>query len=107
MKSVPPKLWRQGDVLIQQIDALPARAHPLHSSVLFEGEASGHQHRVKDKRSARLLFWGGFKYLEVLPGGAEIVHPEHAAVMLEPGCYRVWQQREYVDAGHAPRNVAD
>lgn len=101
------KLWRQGDVLIQEIEKLPSSPYPVEGLVLFRGEASGHRHAVKEKGTAKLWrassmvshqgkFLVGNFYLEVFAGGAEIEHQEHDSIYLKEGCYRVWQQREYV-----------
>lgn len=105
-----PKLWRQGDVLIQQVESIPGHYAPAYRKILFRGEASGHCHALKEGSDAELLVLRGFgspPYLKVGAGGAEIVHQEHGAIRLEEGCYRTWQQREYVDAANAPRTVRD
>jgi hypothetical protein len=102
-----PKLWRQGDVLIQETDRIPFSAHARNTAILYRGEASGHCHALREKESARVWFLNPHHYLEVFEGGAEIVHPEHAPIPLPWGFYRIWQQREYVDAAHVPRIVTD
>jgi len=108
MKPAVFKLWRQGDVLIQGIAALPKGFCELGPGPLFSGVASGHHHQLKDRKSARIGIDRGLeRYLEVLTPGAEIIHPEHATIPLPAGSYRLWQQREYADAKSAPRPVAD
>jgi hypothetical protein len=92
--------WRQGDVLFEAdtlIGALPAR----DGDVLFQGEATGHTHRVvSPDGSARILVASeAMLLLEVGPAGATIVHEEHRPLALEAGTYRVWRQREYDPRG--------
>ncbi|MBF0594988.1 MAG: hypothetical protein HQL22_08460 [Candidatus Omnitrophica bacterium] len=92
---------RQGDVLIVMIGAIPKGATKRKSRVLSEGEVTGHAHRLD----------GGKVYEkeDVLYFRAESVvhlnHEEHATLTLEPGAYRVIQQREYEPEGW--RNVGD
>lgn len=102
-------LWRQGDVFIQSIQAIPAasRATPLPHGVLVHGEITGHSHRVEDLREAS-LFSGRTPdeiYIEVTGDVVRIVHEEHGPVSLPGGLYRVWRQREY--APDAIRVVVD
>jgi hypothetical protein len=66
--------------------------------VLAYGEVTGHAHRVETPDHAELWRVGGdinMLYLRVL-APTRIVHEEHRPIPLEPGVYRVWQQREYV-----------
>ncbi|MBA3824947.1 MAG: hypothetical protein H0X24_13760 [Ktedonobacterales bacterium] len=88
-------LWRHGDVLIATIDAIPEGGVRLHDPVLAHGEVTGHTHRVADPHAAELWLVQGVLYLKILEA-TRIIHEEHAAIPLEPGTYRVWQQREYV-----------
>jgi len=95
-----PAMWRQGDVLIARVDAIPERARrsPVSHGILVHGELTGHSHRLEDPRSA-LLFSGaaaiGELYLDVPAGGTRIIHEEHGPIDLPHGLYRVWRQREY------------
>ena len=100
--------YRQGDVLIESVLEIPAatRAVPRENGaiVLAHGEATGHAHRIAN-RVARFLETGdGARYLD-LPTRARVVHPEHGAVTLPPGSYRVSRQVEYTP--QEVRNVAD
>jgi hypothetical protein len=93
-------MWRQGDVFITRVEAIPQRARrsPLPHGILVHGELTGHSHRLEDPKSA-MLFSGaqaiGELYLDVPAGGARIVHEEHGAIELPQGLYRAWRQREY------------
>lgn len=90
--------YRQGDVLLVKvdIDALPKGAVQQESKeriVLAYGEVTGHAHAI-DSSFASLYQWQGDRLIEAKPG-ARLVHEEHNTIDLEPGFYRVVQQREY------------
>jgi len=98
------RLWRQGDVLIQECPALPAGCTARKGRTIAKGEATGHSHRLTGERGAELFDppageagpRPGLMYLRVPEGSrAAVVHPEHTTVELEAGCYRVWRQREF------------
>jgi hypothetical protein len=96
-------MWRQGDILIQQIEAIPGGLARRKRLVLASGDTSGHSHKIKDRRTANLFLsaspWSSDMYLEVTEEMAEVVHPEHATIPLPKGCYRVWRQREFTERG--------
>jgi hypothetical protein len=102
-------MWRQGDVLIERVEAIPASARRLKRPVLASGDSTGQRHQIRDRRAARLLASGEGNatqfYLEVVAKEAGVVHPEHGEVVLPRGTYRVWRQREFDDMGTRP--VAD
>ena len=102
----PPRLWRQGDVLIQECATLPGGCTRRKSAVIAKGEATGHSHRLSRSRGsvlydpppaeARDAQFPGLMYLTVpADGNCTVAHSEHAAVVLPPGCYRLWRQREF------------
>ena len=100
--------YRQGDVLLVKVDmdALPKGAVAQNSKgriVLAYGEVTGHAHAI-DSTFASLYQWKGDRLIEVKPG-ARLVHEEHNAIDLEPGFYKVIQQREYEPGSY--RIVAD
>jgi hypothetical protein len=88
-------LWRQGDVYIETVSSIPEGAVERNSSVLADGEVTGHQHRIKDFRSAIVFEVRGQLFVDVLAEIADIVHEEHDTIRLKRGQYRVWRQREY------------
>lgn len=92
---MPEKLWRHGDVLIQAVATLPEGGVRRQGSVLAYGEVTGHSHHVETPDAAELWWAVGSLYLRVL-APTRIVHEEHQPIPLEPGVYRVWQQREYL-----------
>jgi len=91
------KQYRQGDVLLVQVDSLPPDAGLEDKSssdiVLAYGEVTGHAH-VVDASAASLYNSQGEHFLEVVAATA-LSHQEHASIVLEPGVYRVVRQREY------------
>lgn len=103
-----PKIYRQGDVLIEQIAELPkALKRQKGRIILALGEATGHHHAIEERDAAD--WWkadadGADHFLTVKTETA-VTHQEHAPIVLPPGNYRVRRQREYTPA--AIRNVAD
>jgi len=113
--------FRQGDLIIEQVDVVPADAVSVvpvaGRYVLAEGEATGHAHTIEATPDVELYERNGVMYLRVLGADetvreaarksvAELLHQEHAAHTLAPGTYRI--RRQIVeDAAHAPRQVAD
>ena len=93
-------LWRQGDVLIAQIDAIPAEAHRRADTVLAEGEITGHMHRIAEPDAAELFEHDGLQYLKVIASTATLVHDEHDPITLARGLYRFWRQREYTPGAY-------
>lgn len=98
-------MYRQGDILIKPVAAMPAGAKQTEL-ILAYGEATGHAHRLtgdglvfRDPESQRL-------FVKVMAGGAAVVHDEHRTVQLPgPGLYEVVGQREY--APDEIRRVSD
>lgn len=112
------KQYRQGDVLIEQIDEIvdsefaPERADRV---VLAYGEVTGHAHALVG--DIEVLYPTETarpetpQYLRVVAGlnasiNAELQHEEHSTIAVPPGLYRVTRQREWTDADE-PRQVAD
>jgi hypothetical protein len=96
-------LWRQGDVLIQTVDAIPPGYRPLKRPVLASSDSTGHRHQIRDRQTARLYSapdqFNSDMYLDVTADEAQLVHPEHDTIVLQRGQYRVWRQREYTVFG--------
>ncbi len=102
-------MWRQGDVLIERVEAIPSSARRLKRPILASGDSTGQRHQIKDRRAAQLLSVGDGRatqlFLEVTAEEAGVVHPEHGEIVLPRGVYRVWRQREFDERGD--RFVAD
>ena len=97
-QEVRMRTFRQGDVLLEKMESLPPGAalqgNRDNRIVLAYGEATGHAHAVSTE-FANLYRIGRERYL-LTTEGARLVHEEHAPIALEPGVYRVVQQREYI-----------
>lgn len=94
-----PRMWRQGDVLLFSITAVPEGAQKLPHCTLAEGELTGHSHRVAEPEAVELFEKDGTLYLTVKKESATVVHDEHGPITLERGVYRVAKQREYAPRG--------
>jgi hypothetical protein len=107
----PRLMFRQGDVLLVAVDALPeqARLEPRTGRiVLAEGEVTGHAHAIEE-HDALTYTYQGERYL-LTRSTAQLIHEEHAPIAVPPGAWRVVIQREYApEAGtYRPwRTVAD
>jgi hypothetical protein len=102
-------LYRQGDVLLIKVNSIPnnlKEAEPESGRyILARGEATGHHHSVET--GPALMFVcpeESILYLDVVRP-VELVHQEHAAILIEPGQYQVVRQREYMPS--EVRYVAD
>ena len=101
------QIVRQGDVLLVPTDKITGKEQPDGKVVLALGEVTGHHHRFEEGFGVKL-------YLDGPTGGgqsiwakktAELVHEEHATVVVAPGKYRQAFQVEYTPA--ELRRVAD
>ena len=82
---------RHGDVLIERIDAMP-EGKKLDRKFLFEGEVTGHAHRIDIGEIFETQ--GGDLYLRV-EKLTKVTHEEHKTVTITKGVYRVRQKRQY------------
>jgi len=92
------KVYRHGDILIASVETIPGHARSRPGLVLAYGEVTGHSHRVETEGRAQLLELGGLLFLSIEGEPARLVHEEHDTIVIEPGTYRVWRQREYLSA---------
>lgn len=95
-------MWRQGDILIQQVDAIPVGLPIQKRLVLNSSDTTGHTHAIRDRRSAKLFVGQNDAaefFLQVVHDAADLIHPEHGTITLPQGSYRVWKQREFTPAG--------
>jgi len=117
MKKV---IIRQGDVMLVQVDSIPADAKPVPMDkgriVLAYGEVTGHAHAIADytmqdaandtKRIiARLLESSGQRYL-VVDKPVNLTHEEHTPHLIPKGMYKVPVQVD-MNTDKLPRRVAD
>jgi hypothetical protein len=111
-----PTVYRQGDVLIRRVDAIPAGTKPIAREggriVLAHGEVTGHSHAI-GSREARFVMAtepssGGAaprRFLHVKAATVALRHEEHAEIKLPRGKYEISIQSEYHP--EAIRDVAD
>jgi hypothetical protein len=103
------RLWRQGDILIQEVEAIPEGLVLQKQLILSASNTTGHKHQIKNPRAGRLFArkgnLNGDLFLEITHVWADLVHPEHGTIELPMGNYRVWKQREFTVNG--PVRVAD
>lgn len=99
---------RQGDVFLQRVDEIPAKAKKAPRDrgkvVLAYGEVTGHSHAF-GSRAVNLFRCEAESFISVGPGGALLKHEEHAPIKVPEGKYRVVIQREYTEG--RIQNVAD
>lgn len=104
------KLFRQGDVLVRQVEEIPTglRTVPRDNGrvILAYGEVTGHAHAVEGDVEFLAADLADLedRFLRV-EAEAQVVHEEHDTITLPPGNYRVVRQREYTP--EAIRTVAD
>lgn len=119
-KKIETTHYRQGDVLIERISSVPAKAEPQKKSrkiILAHGEVTGHHHCLEiadpadwwkqgeiSTANSKPTTLAGELYVS-LPHGGVVTHQEHSKVELPAGNYRVTRQREY--SPEAIRNVQD
>ena len=92
--------YRQGDVLIQSIYAMPKQLTPISPEkgqlILAHGEVTGHAHAIAGQNAS--LFSTeelGVRFLEVTAAVAALSHDEHSTINIPHGAYKVTRQREY------------
>ena len=91
---MPQTQYRQGDLLFILQEARPeGTLAERPGSVIVEGEATGHAHRLVGGTILQDVLEGTL-YLD-LPTTGRVVHEEHDALTLGPGIWRVVRQREY------------
>jgi len=101
-----PRLWAQGDILIERIEnplaaARIAQCASEGSAIIAAGEATGHHHRIfgsvafyRDDALAREIPRGLYVgHVRVDSPTARLAHEEHAPITLPQGIYRVRRQR--------------
>lgn len=113
-KPLAPTMYRQGDVLITRVDAIPAdlpvRARDNGRVILAYGEVTGHAHAIDTAADPLAAIFDspendGSFFLRI-ESATGVVHEEHARIDLAPGAYKVTRQREFTDAMDT-RFVAD
>ena len=104
------RLIQQGDVLLHEVEALPADAKKAKRGkrgwVLADGEATGHAHVTRTAGCAILECADGRRFLDVKKNAA-VVHEEHKTVTVPPGLFEIRRVQEFDPFEEHVRNVAD
>ena len=104
--QMKPKLYRQGDVMIERISEIPKTAKRAKGKIILaHGEATGHHHAIEESDPAD--WWkddDGTQYVHAF-GTSTVTHQEHAPITLPRGRYKITRQVEY--SPEAIRNVQD
>ncbi len=96
--------YRHGDVLIEKVRELP-EGKKLNRKFLFEGEVTGHAHRIDVGEIFETK--NGELYLRV-DKLTKITHEEHRTIELPKGIYRFSQKRQYApETSKGWENVSD
>lgn len=95
----PGDKWRQGDIYIELLDAVPTSFSPAKCErQLAPGTSKGSRH-ILDREVEMFVA----PHADALTGpvfktaGATVTHPEHGDVELPAGIYRITYQRAYAD----------
>lgn len=98
------KTYRQGDLFIRRVGAIPKDAKQMKREsgrvVLAHGEATGHVHGISSPHCRQYAVADeftklGHSWIEVKGKGAVLHHEEHSPIQLPPGIFRVIRQRTY------------
>jgi len=82
------KMYRQGDVWIEQVTSIPKNAKKKSNRILAEGEATGHHHSV----TVDVMEHEDDMFFE---GPTKLTHQEHAPIEIPEGTYKSYIQQEY------------
>jgi len=104
MKQKNKKLFRQGDVMLVEIQELPKNLKEK-DNVLALGEVTGHSHRFESKQKIVFQDEEGQQFV-TLPKSQKLVHEEHQVLEIPKGKYKVVLQREF-DIVEGTRQVLD
>lgn len=111
MKTNNKTHYRQGDVLVESIAAMPKQLKSVAREggrlILAHGKVTGHSHAISTAKCELFTRKAepGVLYLKVGAAKALLKHDEHSAITLAKGNYRVIRQREFSAA--AVRRVED
>lgn len=100
------KIYRHGDVLLKEIQALPKGSTVLQDKVLAYGEVTGHKHQFADASTIDRFQHQDKLYLQVYTP-VPLNHEEHNTIIIEPGVYEQITEREYDPFLESIRTVID
>ena len=98
--------YRHGDLFLES-GVIPKEAKKKATSVLLEGEATGHAHRITaTKTDFQVYEHEGTLFLDVTAPVVPLEHEEHHTIEVPQGTYKITRQREF-DPYEGVRNVLD
>ena len=87
------KIFRQGDVLIKRVKAIPKNAKKKEGRTIAYGELTNHHHSFKPGSKLELLECEGQTFIDVQEASV-LEHQEHNAILVCPGVYQLIIERE-------------
>lgn len=97
-------MYRQGDILLKEIENITGNEIGKTEKVLAEGSTTGHKHILK---GAEVTFYDKDGLIQInIPKQAKLTHDEHATITIPKGKYEVVKQREF-DLVKGVREVSD
>jgi len=98
--------YRHGDLFYKQVDSLKGeQIFEGKRFTLAEGEATGHHHIITAPKVI-ITDDNGQRYMALSSKGT-LAHPEHGAVVIEPGIYIEIREREHDYFLNETRRVVD
>jgi hypothetical protein len=97
------RIWRQGDVVVREVTAIPSDSVRSETDEVRIASETGHAHVLKggrvfvskNPRDSQQL---GQQQYVILEEPSQMVHPQHAALQLSRGMYRITTVRDYAPA---------
>lgn len=99
------KMYRQGDVFLKQIEAIP-KGLKKKDKILAYGEITNHHHRFANNSPTQVMVDKEGKQYCAITGEAILEHEDHANIKIQEGFYEVTIQRE-MDIIGVVKKVAD
>lgn len=94
------KMYRQGDILLIRVEKVSGTK--LDHTIVAEGEATGHHHKLTGDA---VLYQEEMQMFAQVGVDVVLTHQEHGAIPIAPGVYEIRRQREYTPK--AIRSVVD
>ena len=85
------RVYRQGDVVLKQVNNLPKDVKPVSRRLRMRGE-TGNPHILEGSHK---LYRSGSQLYVVVEEPCKLVHPEHQLILVKPGIYRVERVRSF------------
>lgn len=97
------RVYRQGDVVLRQVDSLPKDVKPVRRRLRVSGE-TGNLHVLEGEYK---LYRCGRQLYVVVEEPCRLIHPEHQLILVSPGIYRVERVRSFELADAVARIIEE